>query len=379
MRILVDGRTLVAPSTGVYTFFKGAIMEWARQRPDDDFYIAVPRMPNAGTSFVNYPANIHIVCKSNALLRKLPNLVWLNTVVPQLARQLKADIYYSPVTCIPFFLPHRMKKVIVVHDVVNLEFKETMRWTNRLANALFFSRSIRKADLIWTNSFYTKDKVDHYFPQRRCQDIYTGDAVDTDIHMPLQLTDAQQQSIREKYGISGDYILFVGSLEPRKNLQFLVSLMPEVYRQTATKLVVVGGHGWGKTHIKDIIEHPDFPRESIVFCKFVPDPELAMLYNMARCFVSASLNEGFGMPQLEALYCGCPVVTAHNSAMIEVAKNKTGATTVEGYEPQTWVETIKRVLEERPKPQLEELTEYQWVFVIRHLIEVLTNRHLLVE
>lgn len=368
MRVFIDGRTLTAPSTGVYTFFKGAIMEWARQCPKDEFYIALPKELNAKSSFVNYPSNIHLVCKTNALLRKLPNLVWLNTIVPQLARQLKAETYFSPVTCIPFFLPRRMNKAIIVHDVVNLEYKETMRWTNRLANFFFFSRSIKKANLIWTNSLYTKSKVEQYFPLRRCKHIFTGGAVDNDTYRHLQLTDAKRQLIRDKYGITGDYILFVGSLEPRKNLQFLVSLMPEVYRQTNNKLVVVGGHGWGNTHIKDIIEQPGFPRESVIFCKFVPDDELSILYNMAKCFVSASMNEGFGMPQLEALFCGCPVITSHNSAMIEVARGKSGATTIEGYNPQTWVDTIKRVVKKRPTTCPQELEEYRWENVIKHFL-----------
>lgn len=368
MNVVIDGRAWVTTGAGIATFLKGAVYEWAAQRPIDNLYVALPREVDKSITLSNLPANIHLMVKGNAVFRRLPNLIWLSIMIPWLVRQLHAEVYFSPVPCIPFLLPRKCKRIIVVHDVVNIEYRKTMKWTNILASKLFFDRSVKTADLIWTNSHYTREKVEQYFPRRKCQKIVTGCSVETEIYHPRMLSSVERASLLQQYGINGEYILFVGSLEPRKNLEFLLSLMPELYRQTAIQLVVVGAKSWGKTHIQQIVEQEGFPRESVVFCKFVPNEDLARLYHCACCFVSAALNEGFGMPQLEALLCGCPVVTAHNSAMIEVARGKTGATTVEGYNPETWICVIKQTIASRPVPNVKELEEYKWSNVLRRIL-----------
>jgi glycosyltransferase involved in cell wall biosynthesis len=369
MTILVDGRAFTAPAAGISNFLKDSIMAWEKSHPADTILVALPRPLHKTFSPKGLPDNVLILEKSNALFRLFPNLVWLLIMMPLLARRWKADIYYSPVPCLPFLLPRRMKKIIVVHDVVNIEFQKTMQWRNVLANKLLFRYSIMKTDIIWTNSHYTRQKVEQYFPKRLCQDIFTGASVNRTIYKSLTLTDEQRWQMMQKYQIDKDFILFVGSLEPRKNLNFLLSLMPELYRRKQLQMVVVGGSGWKNSSIRSIVEDKDFPRESTVFCGFVPNEDLVKLYHLARCFVSASLNEGFGMPQLEALLCGCPIVTAHNSAMIEMAEGKDGANTVEGYDQETWIQTIIHVAEERPKVNTAQLANYDWDIVLKKLLE----------
>lgn len=113
------------------------------------------------------------------------------------------------------------------------------------------------------------------------------------------------------------------------------------------------------------VKAPEYPQEAVVFCGYVTNGDLVTLYNTADCFVSAALMEGFGMPQLEAMLCGCPIVTAHNTAMIEVAKGKDGASTVEGYDPEEWKRVILHTLKTRPKINQDQLSEYDWAYIIR--------------
>lgn len=369
MIVLIDGRALTAPTAGISNFLKDSVMAWGKQHPSDTLFIALPRPLHKTFSRSGLPDNVFLSEQSNAFFHRLPNLVWLFMMMPLLARRYKADVYYSPLPCLPFLLPRRMKKIIVVHDVVNIEYQKTMQWKNVLANTVLFGRSIKKADIIWTNSLYTRGKVQQYYPKRQCQDIFTGTSINRTVYKPITLTDDQRLQILQKYHIEKDFVLFVGSLEPRKNLTFLLSLMPELYRRRQLQLVVVGGSGWKNSSIRSVVEDQAFPRESTVFCGFVPNEELVMLYHLARCFVSASLNEGFGMPQLEALLCGCPIVTAHNSAMIEVAEGKAGATTVEGYDQKTWINTIIRVADERPKVDTAQLADYDWDFILKKFLE----------
>lgn len=369
MNILIDGRTFTAFSAGISTFLKDSVMAWANLHPSDTFHIALPRPLHKTFARDGLPDNVILKECSNGLFHHLPNLVWLLIMMPLLARRLKAGIYYTPVPCLPFLLPRNMKKIIVVHDVVNIEFQDTMQWTNVLANKLFFNRSIQKADIIWTNSLYTQNKVKYYFPRRLCQDIFTGASIDRTIYRPIALTESERAAVLQQYSITHPFILFVGSLEPRKNLSFLLSLMPELSKRSNLQLVVIGGRGWKNSKMRDIVEAEGFPRERVIFCGFVPNADLVKLYNLARCFVSASLNEGFGMPQLEALLCGCPIVTAHNSAMIEVAADKDGAVTVEGYDPQTWIDTIIRTANERPTVNTSQLASYDWDIILKKFLE----------
>lgn len=369
MTVLIDGRAFTAPTAGISNFMKESLIAWAKQRPYDHFVVAMPRPMHTTFMSDDLPPNIQLGEYSNAFFHRLPNLIWLLIMMPILVRRIKADVYYTPVPCLPFFLPHRIKTIIVVHDVVNIEYQHTMRWTNVLANKLFYNSSVKKADIIWTNSHYTKHKVEEYFPERRCQHIFTGGAVDRRLYKETTLSEDEKAMMFQKYHIEHPFILFVGSLEPRKNLSFLLSLMPELYRRMGIQLVIVGGKGWRNSHIRNIVENKNYPRKSTIFCGYVPNEDLAQLYHMAQCFVSTSLNEGFGMPQLEALLCGCPVVTAHNSAMIEVAANKDGAISVEGYDPQTWINSIETTLGKRPKVNQDQLKSYNWDLILANFLK----------
>lgn len=369
MNILIDGRVWSRNAAGITTFLCCALMEWVRQRPGDTFHVVLPKGMDPSVELPPLPSNLILRDYSSRFPRFLPNIIIMQLLVPFLCRKLHIDLYYAPVPHLPWMMPSRTKKAITVHDVVNIEMSHTMAWTNRLATSVFFGQAIRKADILWANSHYTAGKVEQYYPKRRCKDIFVGDAADRDQYKQLNLSEEERTNLRQKYGIHDRFLLFVGSLEPRKNLSFLLRLMPQLYREHHIQLVVVGGKGWKNSNLREIVEATDYPRDAVIFCGYVTNHELSQLYNTADCFVSAALMEGFGMPQLEALYCGCPVVTAHNTAMIEVARGKDGAFTVEGYEPSVWQQTILKVLDKRPVVDQRQLAEYDWTVIIQHFLK----------
>ena len=120
--------------------------------------------------------------------------------------------------------------------------------------------------------------------------------------------------------------------------------MPKLYKDYKLQLVIVGARGWKDSNIFEIVNNTTYPKDSTFFCGYVSNDDLACLYDMAACFVSTSLNEGFGMPLLEALKCGCPVLTSHNSAMIEVVSDIEGGHTIEGYETEAWIDAILKIV-----------------------------------
>lgn len=373
MNILVDGRTFVKTSAGISTFLQGSLKAWASQRPMDTFILALPQKCDSSLDELVLPDNVIWAVSKKRIFKWLPNLVWLSVMMPILCLKHNVNIYFTPVPCIPFFLRKNVKKIIVVHDVVNIEFKETMEWTNKIATWFFFNRSIKNADIVWANSNYTKSSVEKYFSKRKCMDIFVGCAIDREIYNRFVVRPEEALSVRRKYGIEDKFMLFVGSLEPRKNLSFLLSIMPELWKRENVKLVIVGAKGWKETGINAIINNDNFPKESVAFCGYVSNQELAILYNMAECFISTSRNEGFGMPQLESFLCGCPVITADNSAMSEVAGGKQGSILVKGFDKNEWIESVCVFLHQHSSVDINEFMAYDWRIILKRFTERITT------
>jgi glycosyltransferase involved in cell wall biosynthesis len=224
------------------------------------------------------------------------------------------------------------------------EFKGTMSVTNRLIFELLHDQSLKKADMLWSISYATKKGIDKYFPVRKSRDVFVGFFINTQIFKRKQISSSEKENLSLRFNLHHKTLLFVGTLEPRKNLKYLLSLMPELAIQ-GYNLLVVGAKGWGNTDIKQIVDSPGYPRESVVFAGFLTSEELVSIYNLASVYVSTSHNEGFGMPQLEAMACGCPVVSPHNSAMIEVVEG--AGETVKSWDAQDWINTINQVYTNR--------------------------------
>lgn len=237
-----------------------------------------------------------------------------------------------------------------------------------MANYFFHDYAIRRADYIWTVSHYTEELVKQYYPKRKCKTLFVGSSISSELYKRVEISVKEEAELRKKLDITGNFLLFVGTVEPRKNLTFLLGLMPRLTRLNLS-LIVVGAKGWGNNEkIKAILEQPNFPVDKVKLLGYVSDAELVRLYNLASCFVSASLNEGFGLPQLEAIACGCPVVTACNSAMKEVVEG--AGFLVDTWDEATWIEKIEEAIrsKERIAPLCKMKTEaYKWEDIIENL------------
>lgn len=374
MNILFDGRALARNSAGVSYFFKNALEEWIAQSPQDFFYIYIPTKVSETLMDKKLEAeNVKYIMPRIRLPKQTPNIIKLQIDIPHICRKFAIDCYFSPVPHIPLGIPQHIKKIVIIHDVVNIEMANTMTWTNRLATKLFFSNSVKKADLIWANSHYTKKMVEKYFTKRKCNTIFVGGAADRNVYHKIQINRERNLAIKKKYSIKDKFILFVGSLEPRKNLTFLLRIMPQLYKQDNVQLVVVGANKWKSSNIFNIVNSNRFPKECTIFCKYISNTELAELYNIADLFVSPSLMEGLGLPQIEALLCGCPIVTSNNTAMAEVALGKVGATTIKGYNSEEWISTISKVLKNRPVVNTNQMKEYDWTVIIKNFREAINK------
>lgn len=220
--------------------------------------------------------------------------------------------YYVP----PFV---RGKKVVTVHDMVIRACPETVRKKTLWFLRRTLKKSIRRADCIITDSEFSKKEILKYYnvPMEKISVVYCG--VDTKRFKPLENKETLEQ-VKEKYGIRGDYFLYLGTLEPRKNLVRLVQAYAKAKqgREDFPYLVLAGGKGWMYEEIFQTVKTLGLDKE-IIFTGYVEDGEVPVLMGGAFAFCFPSMYEGFGMPVLEAMACGTPVLTSKDSSMEEIA------------------------------------------------------------
>jgi glycosyltransferase involved in cell wall biosynthesis len=219
---------------------------------------------------------------------------------------------------IPLFV--KMGKYIVtIHDVIPLILPWAFPLRHRLVLATAFARIRRQADMVIVPSAAAAEDVVRYLrvDRERIKVIPMGcDARFQPIGDP-----APALRLRRRYGLPERYILFVGTLEPRKNLKTLLqafALLLDEKPQDDPKLVVAGGKGWGHVGMLETTQALGL-RDHVLFTGFVDDDDLPGLYRGASLFVYPSLYEGFGLPVLEAMACGVPVITSNRSSLPEVA------------------------------------------------------------
>ena len=210
------------------------------------------------------------------------------------------------------------KKVVVIYDTVIKDFPETVRLKTKVMLKLTLKKSIKRADKIITISDFSKKCIMHHFSidEQKIEVIPCG--VD---HTSFKKIDDQIfiESIKQKYRISGEYFLYLGNLEPRKNIERLIEAYALALkeRRNLPTLVIAGGKGWLYSSIFQKVKQLDIA-EQVHFTGYVEDDDVPVLMNGAQVFCFPSLYEGFGMPPLEAMACGTPVLVSHTSSIPEV-------------------------------------------------------------
>ena len=320
------------------------------------------------TNKLSHCKNVEIIIVP---LKIIPNIgfLWFLFYLPLLINKLKPDFYWACAVIYPWGISSKIKKISTVHDMVIHDYRNTMDLKSKLFLLCFHDHSIKKADILWAVSSYTKKLIEKKFPKRKSKEIFVGSSIDLNFFHPISITTEEKKQFLYKMKINNKFLLFVGTLAPRKNLKFLLKFIPTFFNKNGEyQLVVVGGKGWGRTEISDIIKKKDYPIDKIIFTGYVSNENLVILYNLASCFISTSLNEGFGLPQLEALACGCPVVTANNSAMTEVVNDM--GVLVDGWDYQNWYEGIIKGIYSQSKMNnvVQQIhSKYSWQKIIDNL------------
>jgi glycosyltransferase involved in cell wall biosynthesis len=236
-------------------------------------------------------------------------------MVPVLARSRQIDILHSP----SFFIPYwrgGVRHVVSVHDMTVISRASCH---TRFRRSRFFQRgiatAIRRSDRVLVPSEFVRQEVLRLLPEVRPQKIrVTPYGVDPE----FQPAASGSAPLPPALAALGPYILFVGTIEPRKNLPLLL----EAYRDACARhglrehLLLVGRKGWNYSQVERLMQLPEL-RHRVHLAGYVERRDLVHLYQNASAFVYPSLEEGFGFPPLEAMACGIPTITADSSSLKE--------------------------------------------------------------
>ena len=244
---------------------------------------------------------------------------------------------------IPPALGYR-RSVITVHDLTFLHYPQFLTAESRRYYNQQISWAVDRADHILADSYATRSDLRSML----------GVALDkvTVVHLAADpafrpLTDEQVVPVAAQYGLQPGYLLCVGTLEPRKNLPGLFLAYRQLFdaKTTTASLVLVGSKGWLYDEIFERVEELHLT-ERVCFLHNVPDADLPGLYNAASVLVTPSFYEGFGLPALEAMACGTPVVVADRSSLPEVVGE--AGLLVDPQDPDDIAQALTRVLIDKP-------------------------------
>jgi glycosyltransferase involved in cell wall biosynthesis len=309
MRIGIDARLVYYSQAGIGQYILGLIEGLSKIDQDDEFVLLQSR-------------------KDGAILTDRPNFVkkslWTPShhrleqlVLPFEITPLRLDILHSP----DFIPPFRRdcKSVITVHDLAFLLYPHFLTQES----ACYYGqidRAVRHADHIVADSLSTKRDIINFLgvPESKITVIY---AAANRAYRPIEDEEALTR-IKQNHGIDEDFLLFVSTIEPRKNLPTLLRAYRKLldHYKLQVKLVVVGERGWFCGEVFAIRESLKLT-DRVHFLGHVPIEDLVLLYNAARAHVHPSFYEGFGLPPLEAMSCGTPTIVANVSSLPEVVSN----------------------------------------------------------
>ena len=271
-------------------------------------------------------------------LRTFERLLWDQFLLPRDAKRQRADILCTTAFSVPFtIITGKMKRVAIVHDLSLLRFPQNMRGISGWFLRTFVPHSFSRADRIIAISEATKkDLVELlHIPQQKISVVHSG--VDT-FFKPL--SEGEIKKDLQRFNLKKPYLLFVGTLEPRKNLPFLISALGALLNESDMQLILVGKRGWQYEEIFSTIKENGL-QDYVLELGYVSQEEKRALYNAAEMFVYPSMYEGFGMPVLEAMACGCPVISADTSSLPEVVGD---AGLLLPLDSTDWAVTVKETL-----------------------------------
>lgn len=337
MHIGLDGLPLTAAKTGVGHYTYELARALANAQPSSHFEIVYPSTyatikPDEPNSAL-LPPN----AKLNRVRVGSLGSYWWSAGLPRYLRRSKLELFHGTNYDVPLW--RRCATVLTIHDLSQLLHAETheKRSVSRARRRL--PLMARTADAIITPTESIRREVCEHLATSP-EKIFAVPEAARECFRPMAL--AETESARRRLGVTDEFLLTVGTLEPRKNLSVLVEAFAEFIRsrpQSRLQLVIAGGRGWLSGPLFAAIERSPV-RDRIILTDYLHDEDLRALYASCGAFIYPSLYEGFGLPPLEAMACGAPVI-ASRIAAIEETVGKAALL----FDPRSAAQLTQRILE----------------------------------
>lgn len=301
MNILVDCHVFDGKFQGTRTYIQGLYLEMVEHK-DIEFYFAAQDTDGLRNIFGN-AANIHYVkltssCSIKRLVIEFPQII------------KKYGIDYAHFQYIPP-LVKRCKEIVTIHDLLFLDYPQYFPLSYRIKNKYLFKRSAKRADVLLTVSEYSRNEIVRHFNIDNKKIAVTPNAV---LSIP---SDMKMEDVKKKWKLD-KYILTVGRIEPRKNFLILLQAFVELkLHEKGYKLMIIGAPDLAYYEFYNYYASLSEDIKNAVAIDKASFTELVSLYKNASLFVFPSLAEGFGIPPLEAIEYGCPLLCSNATAMAE--------------------------------------------------------------
>jgi glycosyltransferase involved in cell wall biosynthesis len=333
MRIAIDARKW--RDYGIGTYVRNVVRHLARLDRESTYFLLCDRADEA--MLRDLAANFVPIVESSAGYSLAEHVS-----IPRKLRRLGADLFHSPHYVLP--LLGRTPSVVTIHDCIHLLFPQYL--PNRLAPRYaryMMQKAVEKSALVFTVSEASRKDILHFFPEADPERVLVvPNAIDPSL---AEVPSAEEMDrVRERYQIRGRFVLYAGNIKPHKNLERLIEAFGLLRHRQGfedLKLLIIGDEVNRYGSLRRAVEAAGV-RQDARFFGFVPDRTLACLYRLASVFAFPSLYEGFGLPPLEAMACGTPVVTSNVSSLPEVVGD--AALLVDPRDAHALAEALGRVL-----------------------------------
>jgi len=311
MRIGIDATALPPQPVGAGNYIIQLIRALVAENFNDQLVIFAQEK---GLELIDLPSDSSIDWQIVQDSSPGSRLIWEQTVLPSLARKTRIDLLHS----LHYTKPLRLTcaSVVTFHDMTYYLYPQLHTRTRRLVFPTAIRISARQSDAIITVSESTRLDAIRLLSIAPEKIITTQLGVDSSFRVINDIEVTQQ--VAAKYNLPEKFLLYLGTIEPRKNLPVLIrSYKILVDGGTAHKLVLVGKFGWMYQEVLDLVKELNL-QDLVSFTGYVPQEDLPLVYNLASLFVYPTVYEGFGLPALEAMACGVPVITSQIASLPEI-------------------------------------------------------------
>jgi glycosyltransferase involved in cell wall biosynthesis len=309
MHIAFDGTTLRPCRTGVGYYTEHLLRHAADQCGDDEISVI-----SNTTVETTMPLPPHV--QTHVRHSWMPRLVWMQMEAPRTLRRIHADVVHFTNGMVPLASP--VPTVVTIHDMSLTMFPRFHPVRRVVLNRPFVNVASRRADAIITVSEAARRDIVRLYGIEPTRVHVVHEAAAPSFRLIQDPSELRR--VRERYRLADRFILYVGTIEPRKNLPTLLEAFARrrIAGDLPHQLVCAGPYGWLSDDVEQQIDRLRI-RDAVRFTGYVPFDDLPAIYNLAEMFVFPSVYEGFGLPVIEAMACGVPVLTGHVEALTEVA------------------------------------------------------------